>query len=50
MTTDMVLATLLLGGAGGWFVGRWWAESARARYDMERNWKGRKNYRKTPPS
>jgi len=26
------------------------AESARARYDMERNWKGRKNYRKTPPS
>lgn len=48
VTTNTVLGTLLLGGAGGWFVGRWWAEEARARYDQNRIWNARKNYRKTP--
>lgn len=47
MTTNTVWGMLLLGGAGGWFVGRWWAENARARFDQDRIWKARKNYRKT---
>jgi len=37
---------LVLGGFGGWFVGRWRAENARARFDQRKTWNGRKNYRK----
>lgn len=40
------LLTLAIGGAGGFYVGRWWAEDSRARSDMERTWDGRQNYRK----
>ncbi|MGH3975032.1 MAG: hypothetical protein ACRDS9_17145 [Pseudonocardiaceae bacterium] len=29
----------------GFVTGRWWAEANRARYDMQRTWKSRKNYR-----
>lgn len=46
VTTDTVLAMLVLGGFGGWFVGRWRAENARARFDQRKTWNGRKNYRK----
>lgn len=36
---------LVVGGFVGVFVGRWWAEARRARYDMNRVWNSRKNYR-----
>ena len=39
---------LLLIGVGvflGFFVGRWAAESTRARTDMRNTWRNRKNYR-----
>lgn len=56
MTTQLVLSMLVLGGAGGVVVGRWWAEYKRARFDQERIWDARKNYRRggrpgsrTPP-
>jgi hypothetical protein len=29
----------------GFLVGRWYAETFRAKADMERVWNGRKNYR-----
>ena len=29
----------------GFVGGRWWAEVRRARFDMRRTWKTRKNYR-----
>lgn len=52
MTTNMTWGVLVLGGAGGWFVGRWWAERARAKFDQDRIWAARKNYRRgsKPPS
>jgi hypothetical protein len=43
VTTNSVLGFLLLGGAGGWIVGRWWAENARARFDQRKTWEARKN-------
>ncbi len=46
MTTDALLTILAFGGVGGWFVGRWWAEDARARYDQQLIRDRRKNYRK----
>lgn len=39
----VVIAVAVLAGA---FVGRWWAETRRARSDMQAVWKARKNYRK----
>jgi hypothetical protein len=44
MTTAMWLF-LGIGGVGGFFVGRWWGETTRARYDMDRVWAARRNYR-----
>lgn len=49
MTTNVILVLLLLGGVGGWYFGRSWAEDARAEYDMEKLWKARQNYRKSDP-
>lgn len=49
MTTNVLLVLLLLGGLGGWYFGRSWAEDARAEYDMEKLWKARQNYRKSDP-
>lgn len=37
---------LLLGGAAGFAAGRIWAENARARHDMAKTWRERRNYRK----
>lgn len=36
---------LVIGVFIGWFLGRWTAESRRARSDMNRVWNSRKNYR-----
>ena len=44
MTTTMWMM-LGIGGFLGTFVGRWWAELRRARYDMDRIWHSRRNYR-----
>lgn len=44
----MIEAWYLLVGIGiiiGFPVGRWSAERGRARFDMDKTWKGRKNYR-----
>jgi hypothetical protein len=48
MTTNTILVLLALGGAGGWFFGRSWAEDRRAEYDMKRLWNQRQNYRLPP--
>lgn len=48
VTTNIVFM-LMVGGAGGWFVGRWRAENARARFDQQKTWDARKNYRKSDP-
>jgi hypothetical protein len=47
VTTDTIWVLLALGGVGGVVVGRWWAENARARFDQQRVWSARKNYRKS---
>jgi membrane protein YqaA with SNARE-associated domain len=54
--TDAIWGVLVLGGASGWFLGRsfgrWRAENRRARFDQDRIWSARKNYRKgsgSPP-
>jgi hypothetical protein len=44
MTTEMWL-TMGVGAVAGFFAGRIWAEFRRARYDMDRIWRTRKNYR-----
>ncbi|MEU6698821.1 hypothetical protein [Pseudonocardia sp. NPDC046786] len=36
---------LLLGGVGGFFVGRWSAETRRAHFDRNAVWNNRKRYR-----
>lgn len=46
MTTNAILVLLLMGGAGGWYFGRSWAEDTRAKYDMKKTWNARQNYRK----
>ena len=43
--TDAMWVVFGLGGFLGMFVGRWWAEFRRARYDMGRVWDSRRNYR-----
>lgn len=40
------IVLLVLGAVPGFFVGRWSAESRRARSDMSKTWKGRSNYRR----
>jgi hypothetical protein len=45
VTTTLWLM-LALGGFLGFFVGRWSAETHRARSDMSRVWQGRKGYRR----
>ncbi len=37
---------LVLGGAVGIALGRVWAENARARHDMKKTWRDRRDYRK----
>jgi hypothetical protein len=46
VTTETVLTILVLGGVGGWFVGRSWAEDARSRFEQKKNWNARQDYRK----
>jgi hypothetical protein len=43
--TEVLWVMLGLGGLLGFFVGRWSAETRRARFDMDRTWQGRKGYR-----
>lgn len=45
MDTMTVLVILGLGAAGGFPVGRWWAENARAHHDMNQTWNKRTAYR-----
>jgi hypothetical protein len=42
---DRDVGDVVVGVVGGYFVGRAWAEIRRARYDMDRVWESRKNYR-----
>jgi hypothetical protein len=37
-----------MGGAAGWYFGRSWAEDHRAKFDMDRTWNQRQNYRLPP--
>lgn len=46
MGLEVLLVILIIIVFVGFVVGRWWAEANRARYDMRRTWKARKNYRK----
>lgn len=43
---DVILVWILLGGAVGFYLGRVWAEHARATHDMKRVWEGQQVYRK----
>jgi hypothetical protein len=47
VTTTALLILLFLGGVGGFYVGRWWAEDTRAEFDMDRIWERRRNYRQS---
>jgi hypothetical protein len=40
----MVLV-LVIGMLFGFWLGRWWGEFRRARYDMRRIWETKRNYR-----
>ncbi|MGH3925666.1 MAG: hypothetical protein ACRDTT_22875 [Pseudonocardiaceae bacterium] len=42
----MILVWILLGAVGGFYLGRVWAENARATHDMKRMWASRRAYRK----
>jgi hypothetical protein len=46
MDTSTVVGILIVGAAGGFPLGQWWAEIARARHDMERVWESRNHYRR----
>lgn len=35
---------MAIGSIPGFYVGRWTAETGRARHDMDKTWNGRKNY------
>jgi hypothetical protein len=37
MHTNMVIGLLALGAAGGFPLGRWWADTARASHDIARS-------------
>jgi hypothetical protein len=43
--TNAMWVILAIGIVIGFSVGRWWAETRRARFDMDRVWESRKNYR-----
>lgn len=44
MTPEILL--LLVGGVGGFWAGRWWAETGRGRHDARRAWRGRRDWRR----
>lgn len=44
MDTSTIIL-LLLGGVGGYFVGRWTTETRRAMFDRGNVWDNRKRYR-----
>jgi hypothetical protein len=43
--TEALWLMLALGALFGFFVGRWSAETRRARHDMGKVWEGRRGYR-----
>ncbi len=43
--SGIALVVVLVGLFPGFFIGRMWAENARARADMAKTWRGRKDYR-----
>jgi hypothetical protein len=45
MSTAVMVVLLLLGGAGGFPLGVWWAEDTRARHDAKAVWDKRSAYR-----
>jgi hypothetical protein len=45
MTTTAMVVLLLIGAAGGFPLGVWWAEDSRARHDARMVWDKRSVYR-----
>jgi hypothetical protein len=45
VNNQVALVFLVIAGFGGMYLGRWRAESRRARHDMKNMWNRRKNYR-----
>lgn len=45
MSTTAMMVLLAMGAAGGFPVGVWWAENARARHDARAVWDKRSAYR-----
>ena len=43
--TGTMWVVLVVGVLIGMYLGRWWAEIRRARFDMDRTWASRKTYR-----
>lgn len=46
MDTSTVVGLLIIGAAGGFPLGQWWAEVTRAKHDMQRTWEARSHYRR----
>lgn len=44
--TYTILTFIALGTVPGFYVGRWYAETFRARFDMRRTWDNRDQYRR----
>lgn len=45
MAMEIILVWILIGAVGGFYLGRMWAEDARATHDMKRIWDSRRSYR-----
>jgi hypothetical protein len=43
--TEALWLMLALGVVLGFLIGRWTAENRRARFDMDKTWQSRRNYR-----
>ncbi len=46
MDITVVIVLLIVGAAGGFPLGQWWAETARGRHDAKRAWESRAHYRR----
>lgn len=46
MEISVLMGLLLLGMVPGFYLGRWHAETFRAKTEMQRAWAGRRGYRR----
>ncbi len=46
--TEMVFVVLAIGAILGFYIGRWWTERQRGRFEMQQAWERRNLYREGP--